>query len=206
MNGKGREMTKLPDIMGMIAPLAKQLIGWTVAFLAPIHTVMLAVGALILFDLITGIWASKKAGRPITSFGIRRTVTKAFAYQMSLITSMIMENYFLPEIPVIRIIAGLIAVTEFKSFLENVTDITGIDFWKAILDKIQGTKLPGTPDSEQDAPQTAMDQMMGEVKNDIKMEESQMTSSHLDEPKKERKTKVKTKTKKSKKPVKKTRK
>lgn len=115
---------------------------WLGVFLAPVKAIMLAVSALIIFDLISGIWASLKSGRKITSNGIRRTVTKTLAYQATIITSLIMEQYFIPGVPVIRVVAAMIAVTEFKSFLENTAEITGLDLWSEVLKKLHGKKLP----------------------------------------------------------------
>jgi hypothetical protein len=130
------------EISTSIISILIKFLGWLLIFLSPIHSIMIGVGVMIFFDLITGLWASKKTGRPITSFGFRRTIVKSLAYQLALISSLIMETIFLQGMPVIRIIAGMIAITEFKSFLENIYDITGLDLWLVFLEKLQGSKIP----------------------------------------------------------------
>lgn len=124
--------------------LLKNLSVALLAVLAPIKAIMLAALALIVIDLITGLWRAKKTGENITSSGIRRTITKIVAYELALIAGLIMEQYLLGgSMPVIKLVAGLIAMTEGKSVLENLSEITGVDLVKAVMDKIQGSKPEG---------------------------------------------------------------
>jgi hypothetical protein len=48
-----------------------------------------------------------------------------------------MEIVFFPQIPIANITSGYIAFVEFKSNIENISSITGLDIWKALIDKIQ---------------------------------------------------------------------
>ena len=110
---------------------------WLVAFLAPIHTFMIAVGVLITIDLATGLWRASKRKEKISSKGLRRTITKMFAYQGAIITAFLLESVFLGDIiPVVRIVAGFIAITEGKSIYENLGVITGLDFWSLIKEHL----------------------------------------------------------------------
>lgn len=120
--------------------VAKALV-WFGVFLAPIKATMLAVSFLVLIDLITGLWASHKRNEKITSNGIRRTVSKTLAYQLAVICSFVMEQQFLGGIPIVKVVAGLIASTEFKSVLENISSITGVDFWDSLIESLQGKKI-----------------------------------------------------------------
>lgn len=110
------------------------------ALLAPIKSTMIAAGVLIAVDLACGIWRAVKSGEPITSNGIRRTITKLVAYQMAIVTAFIMEKYMLDFIPVVKAVSGLIAITEAKSIFENLKVITGVDFLSLVLEKLQGKK------------------------------------------------------------------
>lgn len=96
---------------------------------------------LIILDFITGIWASIKRDQSITSYKMRRTIVKTLAYQGAIIFGFVMETYLLQEMPVVKIIGGLIAVTEAKSFFENLSYISGVDFLSLIMNKIQGKPL-----------------------------------------------------------------
>lgn len=110
---------------------------WLVAFLAPIHTFMIAVGVLITFDLISGIWRAIKKGERVTSKGFRRTITKMVAYQAAVITAFLLESVFIGDlIPVVRIVSGFIAITECKSIYENLSIISGLDFWTLIKEQL----------------------------------------------------------------------
>lgn len=121
----------------------KNLLIAATAVLAPVKAIMLAAGFLILADFLTGLWRAWKEKEPITSSGFRRTLTKAIAYQLAIITALVMEKYLLEDMPIIKIVASLIAMTEGKSIMENLSIVTGVDFMKALLEKIQGNKDEG---------------------------------------------------------------
>lgn len=114
-----------------------------VAALAPIHTVMLAVGVLILADLATGILAALKKRNKISSAVMRRTISKMFVYQLTVVCGFLLETYLLDGLlPIAKIVAGVIGMVEFKSVLENVNVITGQDIMKAIMEKLGSDNDP----------------------------------------------------------------
>jgi hypothetical protein len=123
-----------------IHDLLLKFFGWIGVMLVPIQATMFSIGALIILDLVTGIWASVRRNEKISSYGIRRTVSKTLAYELAIIASYIMEQQFLLGIPVVRVVAGLIAATEFKSLLENITSITGLDLVQEFVKSIQKKK------------------------------------------------------------------
>ena len=107
------------------------------AVLAPIKMVMITVGFLILADLITGIWAAIKRGEEINSSAMRRTISKMFVYQITVIGGFLLETYILSgSVPVSKIVAGVIGMVEFKSVLENSNVIVGDDVYAIILKKL----------------------------------------------------------------------
>lgn len=114
---------------------------WFAIIIAPIQASMAAVCALVLCDLATGVWASIKRGEKFTSWGMRKTASKILAYELAIVLAYVMESAFLPSLPVVKGIAGFIAATEFKSNLENLSRITGLDLWQAIRGFIQGSKF-----------------------------------------------------------------
>jgi phage-related holin len=130
--------------METVTQLAVKGLTLFLAFIAPIQTILLASLSLIFADTITGIWASLKEGRKITSHKLRRTILKSCAYMVSIVVAHVIESFMLEGIPVVKTIGGLIAITEGKSIFENLHRVTGIDFWKALIDKLQGSsiKLP----------------------------------------------------------------
>lgn len=109
------------------------------AVFAPIQAIIITVGVLIFADLILGIMAAHKRGDAITSAALRRTVTKMFVYQLTILTAFLVQTYLIGGIfPVVNMVAGVIGLVEIKSLLENASAITGLDF-KAII-KLLGSK------------------------------------------------------------------
>lgn len=102
------------------------------AVFAPLKALMGAVAFLIMADTVTGIIAAYKRGEEIRSSGLGRAIVKLFVYQVVIITGFLMEQYIVPDlgIPIVKLLAGVIGVVEFKSVLENVESITGLNLMK----------------------------------------------------------------------------
>jgi phage-related holin len=106
----------------------------TIATLAPVHGTMGAALCLIVLDLITGVLAARKRGDPITSCGLRRTVSKIVVYELGIITGYVIQHYLLAdELPVIKLISSAIAMVEATSILENLNTINGSPIFNRIL-------------------------------------------------------------------------
>jgi len=111
---------------------------WLLLFTAPAHASMLTVCIVVVLDLIVGIWAAVKQGQKITSYGLRRTVTqKILPYQVAILCAWLIETQFFSLIPLMKAVAGFIAVTESKSVFENLARITGLNFWEVIKERLQ---------------------------------------------------------------------
>lgn len=103
------------------------------AILAPLHTVLLTVLALVVLDLITGLAASIKRGDKIESGKLKRTVVKLIMYEVCAIMSYYVgENLFGPELPLLKIATTMIGITEVKSVFENISVITGSPVFTSI--------------------------------------------------------------------------
>ena len=98
------------------------------AILAPIQASILAVGFLIIADLITGIAAAYKRGESIKSQRLKNTAVKMLVYNLLLMSSFIAETYLTPWIPFTNITLSFLAIVEVKSLGENFHNITGINF------------------------------------------------------------------------------
>ncbi len=148
LNNKKDKMKYLDSdaILTFLLKIASMLI----LVLAPIHSVLIAVGVLIVLDMITGLLAARKRGEKITSANLKKTVTKAFLYQSSVVVAFLMEQLLLDGIPVVKVVAGIIALTEGKSFFENVHAITGTNFWDEALAKIQAATAKKIPEIDEE--------------------------------------------------------
>lgn len=108
-----------------------------IAVFSPIHSMLIVVGILVIADLSTGLAKAYKTGQIITSFGLRRTLTKMLAYQTAVITAFLLEKFLLDGVlPAGKLVASIIGITEFKSILENTEAITGKPVFKSIIDKL----------------------------------------------------------------------
>ena len=125
-----------------------------IAYFSPIYSLVVAILVLIIIDWITGIWAAYKTNTPITSFKLRRTLTKSIVYALAIITGLLFETEmvkFFAEVlssilgatfqensfPIVKIIALYIGATEFKSIIENLNKVYKLPFFKAVMDKLQ---------------------------------------------------------------------
>ena len=104
------------------------------AVFAPVVPVLITSIVLILIDLISGIVAAYKRGEKIESAALRRTITKIFVYNSAIITAFLIEKYMLNDsLPITKIVAGIIGVTEGCSVFENLNSIYGMNLFKKIL-------------------------------------------------------------------------
>ena len=102
-------------------------------YFAPAYPIMIGIGFLVTMDFFTGILAAKKRGEIITSKKMRPTIMKGFGYMASILIAFVMQNVFLTDMEVMKIVSGLIAMIELKSLDENLTYITGKSIFKQFL-------------------------------------------------------------------------
>ena len=121
-----------------LSTLLKLGVPFIVFFFAPITTGLIGLGVLIFADVITGCKAAKVRGEEIRSNRMARTVSKIIFYSIAIILSRVMEVAFIDFIPLAQMTAGYIAIVEFKSNMENIASITGVDVWKHLMKKIEG--------------------------------------------------------------------
>lgn len=110
--------------------------GLVFGFLLPLLPFLGMVCALVATDFFTGVRAAKKRGEKITSGGMKRTVEKTVLYFAAIILSEGMVQVFFPGVPLTYVVSTYIALTEFKSNIENISSATGVDLWKRIIEKV----------------------------------------------------------------------
>lgn len=110
------------------------------AVLAPIQSIMIVVAILIGADFITGIMKAYKLKEAITSRALARSIYKMCFYQLAVLSAFLLETYLIPGVlPVTKLVAGVIGLTEFLSVLENTQKVTGVDL-KGVIAMIQSRK------------------------------------------------------------------
>jgi phage-related holin len=112
-----------------------------VAVFLPIKAILFVMLVLVIADFITGIYAAIKAKRLITSAGLKRTVGKFLIYELSVCLAFLVHQYLIGDlIPAEKIIASAIGLTELKSILENLDEITGQNTFQALLNRISAAQ------------------------------------------------------------------
>lgn len=105
--------------------------------IAPIKMTLLVVFILCAVDLITGVLAARKRKEPVVSYGIRRTVLKLLVYESAIVLAFLVEQYMTgPDMMVLKLITSLIGLTELKSVLENLNELSEGSLLKVIIDKL----------------------------------------------------------------------
>jgi 4-hydroxybenzoate polyprenyltransferase len=108
-------------------------------FLSPIQPLIFLCFFLILLDLFFGIQKAIKRGEKITSKGLYETGKKIYIYNMIIISTFILDYYFLNEFIQIffdkikylitKLIAAGALVTEVQSIRENIKILYDIDIF-----------------------------------------------------------------------------
>jgi phage-related holin len=112
-----------------------------VAVFLPIKAILFVMLVLVIADFITGIYAAIKAKRHITSAGLKRTVGKFLIYELAVCLAFLVHQYLIGDlIPAEKIIASAIGLTELKSILENLDEITGQNTFQALLNRISAAQ------------------------------------------------------------------
>ena len=112
----------------------KYLLLAVLSIFAPIKAAIFTVGVLVFVDLILGVMAAKKRGEHITSGGFRRTISKLFIFEVCLLLAYLTETYLMGGLlPVAKIAAAFIGMTEYTSILENLNEINGAPVFKKLI-------------------------------------------------------------------------
>jgi phage-related holin len=112
------------------------LITGLIAYLTPILTSLLLVGGLVMFDWITGVMKAHKLGTLSSRAMIKKFYTGS-SYLVAIAAVRLCEVYFGDEIPLVKPVIAMIALSELQSMRENIQAITGIDLLKNLFNVLQ---------------------------------------------------------------------
>lgn len=111
-----------------------------IAFLSPIHGIMLTVGFLIVCDTILGIWKAKKLKEKITSRALSKIISKMFLYEGTIVMFFLIDKFILGDILLrffsiefllTKIVALVLASIEVFSIDENYRAVKKYGLWHA---------------------------------------------------------------------------
>lgn len=107
-----------------------------ITILAPLQASILAIGFLIVADLIMGLIAAHKTGEKITSRRLKDTAVKMLVYNLLLVSGFVAQTYLIEFIPFTKIVLSFLAIVEIYSLGESFQKITGLSFVKYLKDQI----------------------------------------------------------------------
>lgn len=99
---------------------------WLVSFMSPLWPFLIFTVCLVVADFYTGVRAAMKRGDKITSRGFFRLVEKILMYYIAILASEGMHHVFGLPSQLSYVTAFAIALTEFKSNIENIETVTGV--------------------------------------------------------------------------------
>jgi phage-related holin len=112
------------------------LVTGLIAYLTPILTSLLLVGGLVMFDWITGVMKAHKLGTLSSRAMIKKFYTGS-SYLVAIAAVRLCEVYFGDEIPLVKPVIAMIALSELQSMRENIEAITGVDLLKNLFNVLQ---------------------------------------------------------------------
>lgn len=98
---------------------------WAFYNIIPVVAFLAGIMVLVVADLCSGIAASHKRGIPLTSWGLRRTIMKGTWYFAAVLITHMVQQIWMPGVPIVMAVSSYIAITELKSNLENISFLTG---------------------------------------------------------------------------------
>lgn len=105
--------------------------GWVLSLFLPILKFIILLIMLLSSDFVTGMLASRKEGKAITSKRMSGTVVKFVVYSLGILLAHFLQLAFQAEnillgFPFTYWVAFFICLTELKSNFENIERITGV--------------------------------------------------------------------------------
>ena len=136
------------------------------AVISPVMPLLLTTGFLIMADFCFGIFRAYKTGEVITSRKMGNSISKIFLYNLAILSMYLLNHYIInTELPLEKIVAGLIAITEIRSIDESFNKMFGFSFWDKVKSAIKrGTST--TKDLMEDIEKTANKKDKKEKKTD----------------------------------------
>lgn len=113
------------------------LLGAITAFIWEVQPFIVLLIVLVLVDLVTGMIRAHHEKQKIHSFGIYRTVEKIFIQMVTILVAELVRVVLFPPLDLTYVVVFVIAMSEFKSIIENAESILGLKIWKYISQLIK---------------------------------------------------------------------
>lgn len=111
---------------------------WVIfAFTAPLQPILLTVFIMVFADTSTAVWAAIRNDTPVTSSGLRRTLSKLAIYSLLIVTAFLIDQNILGQFAYLtKVVSGYIGIVEFTSIVENSNKILGQNIFHMLIKKL----------------------------------------------------------------------
>ena len=110
----------------------------TWAVITPVFPLFVTIFILIICDFLFGLYRAWKTKEEISSRKMSHTISKILLYELAILALFLIEKYvIMEEIPLTKIVAGVIAMVELKSIDESFQKIFGFSIYNNLKDKLQ---------------------------------------------------------------------
>lgn len=124
----------------MLKYLAVSFWAWLMSFIMPVAHFLVFTIVLVVTDFITGVQAARARKEKLRSRGFARSIQKITLYFIAILLARGMDEvFFNPKgmnFDATWVVAAFIAMTEFKSNLENINQVTNTDIWGNIAGRL----------------------------------------------------------------------
>lgn len=109
----------------------------TWAIMTPVLPLFVTIFVLIIADFIFGLYRAWKTNEEISSRKMSHTISKILLYELAILALFLIEKFvIMEEIPLTKIVAGVIAMVELKSIDESFMKIFGFSIYNNLKDKL----------------------------------------------------------------------
>lgn len=121
---------------GLASKFFALLVSGALAFLLPLTEVLIFVGFIVSCDFITGVIKAHKKGE-VRSGRMIDKFYDSVGYFIGILIAHYAEIFFGDAVPLVKAVVAIIALTELQSVRENITEITGNDILKPIINMLK---------------------------------------------------------------------
>lgn len=113
----------------------KVLLITSLSIITPVAPLILTVLFLTLLDFIFAIYKQYRIdSSKITSRKMGNTISKILLYTLTILGVFFLETYIIGDVlPITKIVAGIISLTEVKSLDETFKDLLGYSIWDLLV-------------------------------------------------------------------------
>jgi len=125
----------------------KAIVAMVWAFFAPVAGVFWATLGLVVLDMVTGVWAAKKVGEPITSSRLGRSARKLTVYFTGIAAAHMAGVHLLDGAAIlgvdpVKALSGIIGAVELLSVMENLNRIQGGSMFRGLITRLGSSNAP----------------------------------------------------------------